>query len=75
MSAPRCHAVSPASPAQTDNRSTPVSAQAGRTADAPKSIRMSSAELFGGGNELVIVHHGREYRLRITQNNRLILNA
>ena len=30
-------------------------------------------ELFRGGNEVVIVHKGEEYRLRITRNEKLIL--
>jgi hemin uptake protein HemP len=37
--------------------------------------RVTSAELLGDKPELVIVHEGREYRLRITQNGKLILTA
>jgi hemin uptake protein HemP len=37
--------------------------------------RISSRELLGPHGELVIEHHGREYRLRITQNGKLILTA
>jgi hemin uptake protein HemP len=37
--------------------------------------RTTSRDLLGAGGELVIAHDGREYRLRITQNNRLILTA
>ena len=37
--------------------------------------RVTSAELLGPGKELVIVHNGREYRLRLTQNGKLILTA
>lgn len=40
---------------------------------APK--RIVSTELLGDGRELVIVHNGREYRLRLTQNGKLILTA
>lgn len=36
---------------------------------------VTSRELLKGRNELVIVHEGREYRLRITQNGKLILTA
>lgn len=32
-----------------------------------------SEDLFGTSNELVILHDGEEYRLRITRNNKLIL--
>ena len=31
--------------------------------------------LLGSRRELVIVHNGREYRLRLTQNDKLILTA
>ncbi|MFO1206632.1 MAG: hemin uptake protein HemP [Burkholderiales bacterium] len=37
--------------------------------------RVSSAELLGPRGEVVIEHRGREYRLRITQNGKLILTA
>jgi hemin uptake protein HemP len=37
--------------------------------------RVDSLVLLGARRELVIVHAGREYRLRITQNNKLILTA
>jgi len=37
--------------------------------------RISSEELLGESKELVIVHNGREYRLRQTQNGKLILTA
>jgi hemin uptake protein HemP len=36
--------------------------------------RLSSAELLRGTHELVIEHHGQEYRLRLTRNDKLILN-
>lgn len=37
--------------------------------------RVSSKTLLGPGKELVILHKGREYRLRLTQNGKLILTA
>lgn len=37
--------------------------------------QVSSDELLRGAAELVIVHGGREYRLRVTQNGKLILTA
>ena len=37
--------------------------------------RISSTELMRGGAELLIEHDGREYRLRITQQGKLILTA
>lgn len=36
---------------------------------------VSSAALLGERKELVILHNGREYRLRLTQNDKLILTA
>lgn len=49
----------------------PERSQAART-PAP---RTNSRTLLGEGGELVIEHDGREYRLRITQNGKLILTA
>lgn len=37
--------------------------------------RVASKALFAGVREIVIDHAGREYRLRITQNDKLILTA
>jgi hemin uptake protein HemP len=37
--------------------------------------RVASEVLLGSRGELVIVHRGREYRLRITRNGKLILTA
>lgn len=37
--------------------------------------RVHSDTLLGKAKELVIVHNGREYRLRMTQNGKLILTA
>jgi hemin uptake protein HemP len=41
--------------------------------NAPK--RVASDVLLGEAKELVIVHNGREYRLRMTQTGKLILTA
>ena len=38
---------------------------------SPRSI--VSAALFAGSNELVIIHNGTPYRLRITRQDKLIL--
>lgn len=40
-----------------------------------KAKRATSRELLGDGDQLVIEHEGREYRLRRTQNGKLILTA
>jgi len=37
--------------------------------------RVNSEQLLGPKKELVILHNGREYRLRMTQNGKLILTA
>jgi hemin uptake protein HemP len=37
--------------------------------------RVTSATLLGPDRELIIVHNGREYRLRLTQSGKLILTA
>ena len=43
------------------------------TPTAPQ--RVQSEALLGNAGELLIVHKGREYRLRVTQNGKLILTA
>jgi hemin uptake protein HemP len=40
---------------------------------ASTSARVASSELFRGGREIVIVHHGQEYKLFITRADKLIL--
>ena len=45
----------------------------GQPQKAPQKV--ASAALLGANRELVIVHNGREYRLRLTQNDKLILTA
>lgn len=48
----------------------------GGSAGAPvPPARVSSEVLLGPRGELLIVHNGREYRLRLTQNGKLILTA
>lgn len=42
---------------------------------SPMPPRVRSEELFAGGKVVVIVHGGREYQLRITTANKLILTA
>ena len=41
----------------------------------PSPRRVTSESLLGHRKELVIVHNGREYLLRLTQNGKLILTA
>ena len=42
---------------------------------AEETKRVTSESLLGLKKELVIVHNGRDYRLRLTQNGKLILTA
>ena len=51
------------------NKASPIS-----SAPAQPS-KVKSEALLGKARELVITHNGRDYRLRITQNGKLILTA
>jgi len=51
----------------------PFQEASARLLQAPR--RVHSDALLGRAKELVIVHNGREYRLRMTQNGKLILTA
>jgi hemin uptake protein HemP len=42
-------------------------------ATPPRKVQSDS--LLGEAKELLILHNGREYRLRLTQNGKLILTA
>jgi hemin uptake protein HemP len=53
--------------------STPVNLPPPQRRDPPQ--RITSQSLLGTRGELVIVHNGREYRLRLTQSGKLILTA
>jgi hemin uptake protein HemP len=46
-----------------------------QTLKTPEPNRVTSDVLLGARKELVILHNGREYRLRLTQNGKLILTA
>jgi len=49
-------------------------ATSGKAAPPPVA-RVSSHDLLGAAGQIVITHAGRDYRLRITQNGKLILTA
>ena len=54
----------------------PESAAASGENEPPRTTaRTSSRALLGCARELIIEHEGREYRLRITQQGKLILTA
>jgi hemin uptake protein HemP len=59
---------------QSPNMNSETKAQLGEPLKAAPQ-KVSSEALFGANRELVIVHNGREYRLRLTQNDKLILTA
>lgn len=40
----------------------------------PSKPRLRSEDLFRSGSELIIEHRGEEYRLKLTRNDKLILN-
>lgn len=42
-------------------------------ARAPAPARIEGGQLFAGQREVLIVHKGEEYRLRITRQDKLIL--
>ncbi len=43
------------------------------TSTGPKTRRLDVRELLGSAREIILVHQGEEYRLRITSNRKLIL--
>jgi hemin uptake protein HemP len=60
-------------PTTRPNRPAPPSEPAAPASGGLRRVR--SEELLKGGVEILIDHHGREYRLRVTQNGKLILTA
>ncbi|MDO9217754.1 MAG: hemin uptake protein HemP [Lacisediminimonas sp.] len=50
-----------------------AAAPAEPAAGAALLAKLDSARLFDGKRELIIVHQGEEYRLRITRQEKLIL--
>lgn len=44
------------------------------TATTANKPRLQSQELFRHSSELIIEHRGEEYRLKLTRNDKLILN-
>jgi hemin uptake protein HemP len=58
----------------TDRHGTPIDADHGRDEFAQEGPRrVYSLALFRGEREVVIIHQGQEYRLRITRAEKLIL--
>lgn len=57
---------------RTVNPLPPTASQALPVAEGAVSV-LQSSELFQGRSEIVIQHHGQDYRLRITRQNKMIL--
>jgi hemin uptake protein HemP len=58
-----------------DIKKKPVAVEPGRLEPIAVARRIGSELLFGASREVLIVHGTREYRLRLTQNGKLILTA
>jgi hemin uptake protein HemP len=57
----------------TPDRDRATASRAGPERSAIRAGCIDSRELLGGERELIIVHGDQEYRLRHTQNDKLIL--
>jgi hemin uptake protein HemP len=53
----------------------PIASRTVQVIEAAAPKRISSKVLLSSRRELLIEHDGREYRLRVTQNGKLILTA
>jgi hemin uptake protein HemP len=51
----------------------PGETPAARATAAAPGVRITSADLFRGLRDIVILHRGQEYRLHITKADKLIL--
>lgn len=58
---------------ETPDASTPQ--QSGPATEPRQPRRIRSEQLLGAAGQALILHRGREYRLRETQNGKLILTA
>src|SRR6185436_10027712 len=56
-----------------DNRTFTTATAVDASHPQHEQVRVLVSELLGGGREAILEHHGQEYRLRITQNGKLIL--
>jgi hemin uptake protein HemP len=62
------------SPQRTMQKATPPMPPASVDAGAI-NVRLKTEDLFAGSREIALLHNGREYRLRITQQGKLLLTA
>lgn len=52
----------------------PLFSATSRANTSDSRLRLRSCDLFKAGSELIIEHRGEEYRLKLTRNDKLILN-
>ena len=57
-------------PPRTEEAEAPTAAADGGRAEVP---RLDTDIVFGAGREVILIHRGQEYRLRITKAGKLIL--
>jgi len=59
------------------NRAANKTSAAATSNSAPGTpgVRLTTEELFAGAREIALLHNGRQYRLRITQQGKLLLTA
>jgi hemin uptake protein HemP len=60
---------------QSNTSNNPESKQESGEKVSSQGGRVISQQLLGARGELIIEHEGRDYRLRLTQNGKLILTA
>jgi hemin uptake protein HemP len=60
---------------QSNIPNNPESSQEADEKVSSQGGRVMSGQLLGPRGELIIEHEGRDYRLRLTQNGKLILTA
>jgi hemin uptake protein HemP len=61
---------------KSENNSRPIQLEPRASAgQGHTSLRTSSEALLAGSKEIIIEHAGREYRLRVTAQGKLILTA
>lgn len=62
-------------PVKVSHLMVPIHPKSAERTERQAPNRVASEALLGPHKELLIMHNGREYRLRLTQNGKLILTA
>jgi hemin uptake protein HemP len=55
-------------------KTSPIPAVRAGQAASP-AVSLTTEQLFAGAREIALLHNGRQYRLRITQQGKLLLTA